>query len=214
MELQYALGVSLVNVGRASTAASVFSDMIRRGGGSAELYSLLGDANAQQGDYDAALSEYQRAVQLDPKILGANLAAALVQIRQGDLAGAEQHLRAELASNPNRTQAKYHLAYVYEREGKKNDAAQLLRELLKQTPADSNARYLLGRILLDQEDALGAVEQLEASVRLTPSEPRFHYQLGRAYQKLGRQDEAKRQFALFQQLKHSSQRGNEGEQAQ
>jgi predicted Zn-dependent protease len=106
------------------------------------------------------------------------------------------------------------LAYVYEREGKKDEAAQLLRELLKQTPAHPNARYLLGRILLDQGDAAGAVEQLEASMRLAPEEPRVHYQLGRAYQKLGRQDEAKKQFALFQQLKHSGQRIGEGEQAQ
>jgi Flp pilus assembly protein TadD len=212
--LQYALGVSLVKVGKAGPASKVFSELIRRGGGSAELYSLLGDANAQQGDFDAALTEYQRAVQLDSKILGANLSAALVLIRQGNLAAAEQHLRTELTSHPDNTRASYHLAYVFEREGKKEEAAQLLRELLKQTPAHPNARYLLGRILLDQGDAIGAVEQLEASVRLAPEEPRFHYQLGRAYQKLGRQDEAKKQFALFQQTKHSGQRLTEGEQAQ
>jgi tetratricopeptide (TPR) repeat protein len=212
--LQYALGVSLVNVGKAGLAAKVFSEMIRRSGGSAELYALLGDANAQQGDFDAALAEYQRAVQLNPNVLGANLAAALVLIRQGNLVEAEQHLRAELNSTPTEPRARYHLAYVYEREGKKDEAAQLLRELLKQTPAHPNARYLLGRILLDQGDAAGAVEQLEASMRLAPEEPRVHYQLGRAYQKLGRQDEAKKQFALFQQLKHSGQRIGEGEQAQ
>ena len=213
-KLQYALGVSLVNVGKASLAANVFSEMIRRNGASAELYALLGDANAQQGDFDAALVEYQRAVQLNPKILGANLAAALVLIRKGNLVDAEQHLRAELAANPSETRARYHLAYVLEREGKKDDAALLLKELLKQTPEHPNARYLLGRILLDQGDAAGAVEQLEASIRLAPEEARVHYQLGRAYQKLGRTDDAKKQFALFQQLKHSGQRPNEGEQAQ
>jgi tetratricopeptide (TPR) repeat protein len=212
--LQYALGVSLVNVGNAGLAAQVFSRMIERSGGSAELYAMLGDANAQQGDFDAALVQYQRAVQLDPKVLGANLPAALVLIRQGNLVDAEQHLRAELKSNPTETRARYHLAYVYEREGKKDDAAQLLREVLKQTPAHPNARYLLGRILLDQGDAAAAVEQLEASIRLAPEEPRVHYQLGRAYQKLGRQDDAKKEFALFQQLKHSGQRLGETEQVQ
>jgi tetratricopeptide (TPR) repeat protein len=36
--LQYALGVSLVKVGKAGPASKVFSELIRRGGGSAELY--------------------------------------------------------------------------------------------------------------------------------------------------------------------------------
>ena len=213
-ELQYTLGVSLVNVGQASLAARVFEQLIKRNGGSAELYSLLGDANAQQGDFDAALVQYQRALQLDSRILGANLAAALVLIRQGNLAEAEQHLRAELKSNPTGTRARYHLAYVLERESKKQEAADTLRGLLKDTPAHSNARYLLGRILLDEGDAPGAVEQLEASVRLAPDEPRAHYQLGRAYQKVGRQEDAKKEFALFQQLKHSAKPSIQQEQAQ
>jgi Flp pilus assembly protein TadD len=68
-------------------------------------------------------------------------------------------------------------------------------------PASADARYLLGKILLDRGDSAAAVEQLEASIRLAPGDARAYYQLGRAYQKMGRAEDAQRQFARYQELK-------------
>jgi tetratricopeptide (TPR) repeat protein len=199
--MEYALGVSLVNVGQPAQAAEVFSRLIERNQGSADLYVLLGNAHAQQDDYEEALKQFDRALQLDPKVREANLSAGLVLLRQGKLPEAERRFRAELASDPKSTRASYHLAYVLTLQQKGTEAVPLLRGVLKQNPALADARYLLGQTLLEQGDTAAAVEQLEASVRLAPGEARSHYQLGRAYQKLGRSEEAQQQFALFQKLK-------------
>ena len=59
------------------------------------------------------------------------------------------------------------------------------------------ARYLVGKILLAQGAAGEAVEHLEAAVRLAPKDANIHYQLAQAYQKLGRLDEAQKEFEML-----------------
>ena len=73
--------------------------------------------------------------------------------------------------------------------------------MLRVRPDYAQARYLFGKILLAQGAAEQAVEQLEAAVRVAPKDANIHYQLGRAYQSLGRQDAARKEFEVFQQLK-------------
>jgi tetratricopeptide (TPR) repeat protein len=195
-----------VKSGDAKRAADVFSRLIARSGDSAALYVLLGDANAQQGDFDGALAQFEHALRLDPRATGAHFSSGVVELRRGHLPEAEQHFRAELAAHPSDNRARYHLAYALSLQQKRAEALPLVREVLKQTPAFHDGRYLLGQMLLDEGDATAAAEQLEASVRLAPDDARSHYQLGRAYQKLGRTDDAQQQFALFQQLKHGDEK--------
>ncbi|MDP9267971.1 MAG: tetratricopeptide repeat protein [Acidobacteriota bacterium] len=204
--LQYALGVSLVKSGEPKRAADVFARLLARNGDSAPLYVLLGDAHAQQGDFDGAIAQYVHALRLDARVPGAHFSSGVIELRRGHLAEAEHHFRAELSAHPDDNRARYHLAYTLSLEGKRAEALPLVRDVLKRTPAFFDGRYLLGQMLLEEGDAAGAVEQLEASVRLAPKEARAHYQLGRAYQKLGRTDDAQQQFTLFQQLKHGEEK--------
>jgi len=199
--LQYALGVSLVKLGDTKGAGEIFAHMLVGNRDSAPLYVMLGDAMAQQGDFDAALGQYARALQLDPRVVGAHFSSGVIRLRRGDLPAAETSFRQELRSHPDDARARYHLAYALSLQNKGGEAMPLLREVLQQEPGYGDARYLLGQLLLEQGDAAAAAEQLEASVRLAPNEARTHYQLGKAYQKLGRTAEAEQQFALFQQLK-------------
>ncbi len=64
-----------------------------------------------------------------------------------------------------------------------------------------DARYLLGKILLSQGAAAEAAEHLEAAARLSPEDANVRYQLGQAYQKLGRREQAEKEFEAFQALK-------------
>jgi Flp pilus assembly protein TadD len=73
--------------------------------------------------------------------------------------------------------------------------------VLRERPDHADARYLLGKILLAQGKATDAVDQLETAVRLAPEDANIHYQLAQAYQKLGRAEQAERQFARYRELK-------------
>src|SRR5882724_9844916 len=54
----------------------------------------------RQGDYDAALRHYRRALELDRELAGAHYGLAFLLLKRGDPDGAAQHLRAFLAHPP------------------------------------------------------------------------------------------------------------------
>jgi tetratricopeptide (TPR) repeat protein len=199
--LQYAYGLALVRSGRALEARAIFGRMLSVHGDSAELNVLLGQAHAQQGDFDAAVQVLRHAVELKADVPEAQGALGVIYLKQGKLPEAEAALRAELKVRPADQASQYNLATVLELTAKAQEAEALLRALLKARPDHADARYLLGKILLARGQADEAMLHLEAAVRLAPDDPKSHYQLGQAYQKLGRTAQAQEQFERFQKLK-------------
>ena len=199
--LQFAYGLALVRSDRAAAAETVFSRLIARHGDSPELSVMLGQAHAQQGDFESAVQALKRALDLSPEVAEANATLGVIYLKQGRLAEAEAALRAELRSHPMDLQSMQNLAIVLDSEQKPDEARALLGQVLKAKPDQADARYLLGKILLSQGAAAAAVEQLEAAARLAPEDASTHYQLGQAYQKLGRAEQAQQEFEVFRQLK-------------
>jgi tetratricopeptide (TPR) repeat protein len=199
--IDYAYGLALVRSGQAAAAQVVFSGLLARHGESAELGVVLGQAHAQQGDYDSAVRVLLDALRRKPGVAEANATLGVIYLKQGRLAEAEVALRAELAVNPGDLKSQHHLATVLDLAGRPQEALGLLRGVLKAKPDFADARYLQGKILLAEGAATEAVEHLEAAARLAPEDANIHYQLGQAYQKLGRVEDAQRQFGVFQQIK-------------
>jgi tetratricopeptide (TPR) repeat protein len=199
--LAFAYGLALVKSDRATEAEAVFSRLLARHGDSAELSVMLGQAHAQQGDFDSAVQALKRALDLKPDVAEANATLGVIYLRQGRLPEAEAALRAELRAHPGDLESMHNLAIVLDSVQKPEEAIPLLREVLKAKADRSDARYLLGKILLAQGAAAEAAEHLEAAARLAPEDPSIHYQLGQAYQKLGRTEQAEEQFEVFRRLK-------------
>lgn len=199
--LQYVYGVALVRSERAAEAQSIFEQLLRQHGDSADLSVVLGQALAQQGDYDGAIDALRRAVRLKPDVAEANATLGVIYLKQGQLTQADEALRAQLKAHPNDFKARLHLATVLDLEGKTDEAEALIRSVVQQQPDFADARYLFGKILLARGAPQEAVEQLEAAARLAPDEPNVHYQLAQAYQKLGRAELAEQHFEAFRQLK-------------
>jgi Flp pilus assembly protein TadD len=199
--LQYAYGLALVRSNHAAQAQEVFARLVAEHGDSAEVNVILGQAHAQQGDFDAAILALRRALQLKPEVAEANAALGVIYLKRGQLAEAEQALRAELRVRPADLSSESNLATVLDLEGRPEEAISLLRSVLKSKPSFKDALYLLGKILLAKGESGLAVEQLEAAARLSPEDANVRYQLGKAYQKLGRQDQAQREFEAFRALK-------------
>jgi tetratricopeptide (TPR) repeat protein len=202
--LLYAYGLALVRGGRADDAQRIFGRLLERHAGSAPVTALLGQAQAQQGDYPAAIETLERALELDPQVPDANGALGYIHLKQGRLAEAEEALRRELAVRPEDVPARQTLATVLDLQGRRGEALPLLRGILRARPTFSDARYLLGKVLLAEGQAPEAAEHLEAAARLAPADANVHYQLGQAYQKLGRPELAEREFAAFRELKDRS----------
>jgi Flp pilus assembly protein TadD len=63
-------------------------------------------------------------------------------------------------------------------------------------PSFAEAHFGLGRSLLDSDKAAAAVPPLETATKLAPENPTIHFTLATAYQRLGRKEDASREFAL------------------
>ncbi len=205
--LQYAYAVALVRSGRAAEAEPVFARLLAENADWPELNVLLGQAHAQQDDYDAAIRYLRRALELKPDVAEAHATLGDIYLRQGKLAEAEEALRAELASHPEDARAKYTLAVVLDLDRKPEAALEVLRPLLDAKPDLADGRYLLGKILLAQGAAEEARAQLEAAAELSPGDANIHYQLGQAYQRLGQRDRARHEFEEYRRLKKDSREG-------
>ncbi|MEM1202225.1 MAG: tetratricopeptide repeat protein [Acidobacteriota bacterium] len=199
--LGYAYALALVRGGRAAEAAPVFERLLTENAEWPELHVVLGQAHAQQGDFEAAKASLGRALDLRGDVAGAHATLGEIHLRRGELESAEAALRAELRSHPADRRARHHLATVLDLRGSSDEALDLLRALVEEDPGHADARYLLGKILLGSGEVREASLHLEAAVALTPDEPQAHYQLGQAYQKLGRVDDARARFDRFRALK-------------
>jgi tetratricopeptide (TPR) repeat protein len=199
--LQYAYGLALVRSNRAADAEAIFGRLLAEHGDTAELNVVLGQAHAQQGDYEAAITSFKRALSLKTDVADANAALGLIYLQQGRLTEAADALRAELKSRPGDLKARHTLATVLDLQGQQDEALTEVRAVLKANPDFADARYLLGKMQLARGSVQEAVETLEAAARLAPEEANIHYQLGQAYQKAGRTEQARQQFELFQRLK-------------
>jgi len=199
--LQFAYGLALVKSDRAAEAERVFSQLIARHGDSAEVSVLLGQAYAQQGDFDSARESLQRALRLKPDVAEASATLGVMYLRQGRLAEAEEALRRELRSHPDDVPSQQNLAIVLDSQQRPSEAIPLLRRVLESEPEQPSVRYLLGKILLSQGNVTEAVAQLETAARQAPEDAKIRYQLGQAYQRLGRTEMADEQFELFRRLK-------------
>ena len=199
--LQFAYGMALVKSERAAEAEQVFARLLRVHGDSAELSVMLGQAYAQQGNFEAALESLQRAISLKPDVAEARSTMGVIYLRQGRLAEAEQALRAETAAHPSDLRAQQDLAIVLDLLQRADEAVPLLRRVVESRPQQTGAQYLLGKILLAQGVAEEAALHLEAAVKASPADASAHYQLGRAYEKLGQPARAEREFERFRELK-------------
>jgi len=206
--LQYAYGVALVHSGHAADAERLFSSLLAAHRDNPELTVLLGQAHAEQGDFDGAIAALQRAVQLKPEIADAHRTLGVIYMKQGKLPEAAAALRAELTSHPGDAVARYTLASVLDLQGQHDEALKEVSRVVQARPQDADARYLMGKILLARGSATDAAEHLEIAARLAPEDANVFFQLAQAYQKSGRAAEGQKAFERYQALKDKRRGGD------
>jgi tetratricopeptide (TPR) repeat protein len=199
--IEYSYGLALVRSDRGAEAERVFSALLAAHGDTPELNVVLGQAHAQQGDFDAAIKVLRHAIEQKPGVADAHATLGIIYMKQGRLADSTRAFRDELAAHADDVKTRYTLATVLDLDGHQDEALTELRGVLRAKPDYADARYLHGKILLARGDAAGAAAALEIAVRLAPDEANIRYQLGQAYQKLGKTDQAQEQFQAYQRLK-------------
>jgi len=86
------------------------------------------------------------------------------------------------------------------KQGKLDGALGPLSRAVSLDPKEFEAHWALGRALALKERYPDAVESFQKAVAIAPARSDAHYQLGLALKRLGRTEEANREFAIVERL--------------
>ena|SRR5215471_8213006 len=117
-----------------------------------------------------------------------------------DSDAALKEFKRELEISPQHYPSMVQMAFEYLKRDDYNTALPLAEKAVQLAPKMFPARNVLGRLLLQLGQVDRAIKELEEGARLAPTSPEMHYALGRAYRRAGREEDAKRETALFQKL--------------
>jgi tetratricopeptide (TPR) repeat protein len=166
-----------------------------------EMHLGRGYDALKQGRYDEAVSEFQAALRLDPKLVMRArfpLAVALFELKQSAAARREfEAVRREAGDHPNL------LYYLGRLDLLDQDFAGAIRNLSKAVikPPFPDTAYYLGFAYLKQGNLPAAEKWLKSAAEANRKDGAVQYQLGLAYHKLGREEESKRALALSAELR-------------
>ena len=126
-----------------------------------------------RGDIDGAVTEYRKAIALDPGMaLAYSNLGALLQSK-GELADAESLYLKTIELRPNYALAWNNLAIVRYRRGDGAGAVRAFRRAIELKPDDAGAVYNLGRVYQQAEIADSAAVMFERAYRLEPGNPQI-----------------------------------------
>jgi predicted Zn-dependent protease len=91
---------------------------------------------------------------------------------------------------------------------KRGQARDLLEKALKLAPQSAQGHYLLGQIALQEGHLQEAGEELLRSLSSDPDRSKTHFALSRVYRRMGRADQAEKEFALYEKSKQAEESGS------
>ena len=169
------------------------------------VHEISGEVMESMKNYDGALLEYKKAVEVAPQQAGTHyhLGNAYWALNMWD--AATEQFRAELVNDSSNCDAQWKIGnIILEQHG---DSAQALAELQKALAACPDlmgARVDRARALIKLDRHAEAVKDLEAAVKTDPGEASTHFLLAQTYRALGRTQEAQAEMKVFSKLEESA----------
>jgi type IV pilus assembly protein PilF len=170
---------------------------------SSEIHYNLGVQAQQAGNVQEALSEFQRAVELDPDNADArNALGILLHLSFRRPEEAIEHYEKALEVRPNFSEARTNLANVFLDQGRYEQAIKLYEQVLNDMlyPTPFIAQGNMGWAYYKKGDTEKALENIKAAVTLNPNFCLGFKNLGLIYEQTGNTGQACQQFARYREV--------------
>lgn len=119
----------------------------------------------------------------------------------GQVAAGKTRLESLEAAHPEIAEVHRALGEVFAAEGNKQKAGEEFEKAIELNTSDPEAHYDLGKMDVESGEAGPAITELETATRLSPDDPAFHQELSAAYALASRNEDAKKELAIYQKLK-------------
>jgi len=174
---------------------------------SPQMHQILAQAMASQDDFQGAIAQYRRALEIDPHLPGAHFEIGQLTLANSSTEPsrqiAEKEFQAALSANPGDAESLYMLGEIEWLRSQPQEALAFYNQALAVRPAFVDAHIAAGKALITLGRTDEALKQLLEAVRLDPQSEVAHYRLSEAYRKLGRTQDAERELATFRTLRDS-----------
>ncbi len=185
---------------QASAAEHQYRLMLEQCPSAAVIESGLGISLAAEGNDEAAKTELQKALQIDPHDLTALYNLGDLAMKENQIPEAVGFLEAAEQAHPEDIDTRAALAEAYEQSGRVNDATNQLRSAIMMAPANAGLHALLSEVLANSGQLEQAITEEKSDLRLEPNNADGWNTLGTEEANAGRVAEARQAFNRALQL--------------
>ncbi len=171
---------------------------------SAQMHQVMAHEEARQGNNAGARRQFQKALEIDPKLPG-------IHFELGELYGvsedpkvkaeAESEYKAAIAENALDEKADVRLGDLSSHKGDSTQALQYYNTALRLQPEDAEADFGLAKTLIAMNQQAKALPILERAVQLEPTNAAAHFRLSTIYREMGRTADSQREVEEYKRYK-------------
>ena len=168
-------------------------------------HEIAGEIDESMHNYDVALVEYKKAIDIAPNQPGTHLHMANAFWLMGNWEAAEKEFGTELAVDPNNCSARWKLANsMLEANQPSDKALDELNQAVKSCPKLMQARVDRARAFVRLERQAEALPDLQLALSENPNEPSIHFLLAAVYRAAGKPDEALEEMKVYGRLQREA----------
>lgn len=208
----YLLGSALIGDNQLDRGQQII-DRLFRDENSAEARLLMGSILLLADDAQKALTEVERAIELNPKLPAVQATYGRVLMRLGDTEKAKDAFKRELASNSNDFDANLYLGILLRQDKQVDEAQSHLTQAIRLRPRDQYARYHLAAVYAMAGKPADARVLLEGVLKEHGDFVEARVLLASVYYRLNLKQEGDREKAIIQKLNADEQAKQPGSQA-
>lgn len=169
------------------------------------VHEMSGEVMESMKNFDGALVEYKKAVQMAPKEPGNHYRLGNIYYLLAEWDSAIAQFQAELANDPSNCKAQALIGNVLlEQRREPEQALSNIDRALALCPNLTEAHADRGRALINLNRNEDALRDLQIAERATPDDATIHFFLAQAYKALGRMQDSRNEMQIFGKLEEAS----------
>jgi protein O-GlcNAc transferase len=166
----------------------------------ADVLHLLGTVSLQRGDYDSAITYFEKLLRINPDDADAYYDMGLALEEKAEYDEAIVNYRKALSLNPDYADAYNNLGNIFHDKGLIGEAVDSYGNALRIDPYQAYTYNNLGLALQDKGDMDEAILNYRRAVDLDPGLADAYYNLGLAFEAKGLPEEAVEHYKKFIEL--------------
>ena len=197
----------LLDLGKNNDALALVNRALAIAPTDARPWLWKGQMDLRMHAYKDAMESYRHASKLDSSSADAILGIAAVYFVSGQNDAAIAEYKAGINRFPNDARLYVACAAMLlaspDSPKLQAEANNLLQKAVKLAPQSAEAHYQLGQLALQQNQLKDAEAEFSLSLQSDPDRSKAHFALSVVYRRMGRTEDATRQFAIYQDLKRA-----------